>query len=93
MSAILTIILKAVISIVAILITGYLVPYLKEKKIYDYVVISVQAAEQMIKGSGSGVEKYALVEGWLIEKFKLSSEDAKALIESAVYELNLMKGL
>lgn len=91
LSTILSIILKAVIAIVAALVTGYAIPWLKDKRIYDSVVIMVQAAEQMIKGSGKGAEKYPLVEEWVIEKFHLSPEDAKSLIESAVYEINLMK--
>lgn len=90
-STIITIILKAIISIVGILFAKYLIPLLKDKRLYDYTVIMVQAAEQIIKESGKGAAKYALVEEWLINKFKLSEEDARALIESAVYEMNLMK--
>lgn len=93
LSTIISIVLKAVIAIIAVLITGYVIPCLKDKRIYDSVVIMVQAAEQIIKESGKGVEKYALVEEWIIEKFHLSPEDAKSLIESAVYEMNLMKDL
>ena len=92
-STILSIILKAVISITVVLVTGYFIPWLKEKRLYEYVMIAVQAAEQMIKESGAGKEKYALVEEWLIDKFHISANEAKSLIESAVYEMNLLKDL
>lgn len=92
-STILSIILKAVISIAVVVITGYVIPWLKEKRLYEYVMIAVQAAEQMIKESGAGTKKYELVEEWLISKFHISAEEAKSLIESAVYEMNLLKDL
>lgn len=88
-----TIILKAVISISVFYLTVYLIPWLKEKRIYNYVTIAVRAVEQMIKESGKGAEKYAIVEQWLVEKFNIKVEDVKKLIESAVYEMNLEKSL
>lgn len=88
-----SIIVKAVVSAAILLITGYLIPWLKEKRIYNYVVIAVQAAEQMIKESGKGAEKYTLVCSWVCEKFKISETELKSLIESAVYEINLEKTL
>lgn len=88
-----TIILKAVISISVFYLTVYLIPWLKEKRIYNYVTIAVRAVEQMIKESGKGAEKYAIVEQWLVEKFNIKIEDVKKLIESAVYEMNLEKSL
>lgn len=88
-----TIILKAVISISVFYLTVYLIPWLKEKRIYNYVTIAVRAVEQMVKESGKGAEKYAIVEQWLVEKFNIKVEDVKKLIESAVYEMNLEKSL
>ena len=37
-STILSIILKAVISIAVVLVTGYVIPWLKEKRLYEYVI-------------------------------------------------------
>ncbi len=92
-STILSFILKAVISIAVVVITSYVIPWLKEKRLYEYVMIAVQAAEQMIRESGAGAKKYELVEEWLTSKFHISAEEAKSLIESAVYEMNLLKDL
>ena len=88
-----TVILKAILSIMVFCITIYVIPWLKEKRIYNYVVIAVHAVEQMIKESGKGSEKYALVEEWLLERFNIKIEDAQRFIESAVYEMNLQKSL
>ena len=85
------ILLKCVIFIAVILITGYVIPYLKDKNIYNYVVIAVQAAEQIFKESGMGKEKFEYVKNWLNKKLNISDDDLKKIIESAVYELNKEK--
>ena len=85
------IILKCAIFIAVILITGYVIPYLKDKNIYNYVVIAVQAAEQIFKESGMGKEKFEYVKNWLNKKINISDDDLKKIIESAVYELNKTK--
>ena len=85
------ILLKCVIFIAVILITGYVIPYLKDKNIYNYVVIAVQAAEQIFKESGMGKEKFEYVKNWLNKKLNISDDDLKKIIESAVYELNKTK--
>ena len=88
-----SIILKAIISIATIFIVNKLIPWMKEKRIYEYVIIAVQAAEQMIKESGKGKEKYDLVCTWIKAKFDIDELELKNLIESAVYEMNNSKNL
>lgn len=88
-----SIILKAIISIATIFIINKLIPWMKEKRIYEYVIIAVQAAEQMIKESGKGKEKYDLVCAWIKAKFDIDELELKNLIESAVYEMNNSKNL
>lgn len=88
-----SIILKAIISIATVFIINKLIPWMKEKRIYEYVRIAVQAAEQMIKESGKGKEKYDLVCTWIKAKFDIDELELKNLIESAVYEMNNSKNL
>ena len=70
----------------------YVIPFLKEKKLYNYVVIAVRAAEQIFQESGSGAKKYEYVRQWICDKFAIAEDDLKKIIESAVYELNAAKG-
>ena len=81
------IILKAISLIITGVIACYIIPYLKKHKLYDAVKIAVQAAEQMYSASGTGVKKFQYVSSWIKSKFKVSDEDLKNIIESAVYEL------
>lgn len=86
-----SILLKAIVSVAILIFTSYIAPWLKEKRIYNYVDIAVRAAEQMIREAGKGSEKYMLVESWLVDKFKITIDEAKQVIEAAVYEMNLEK--
>lgn len=85
-------IIKIIIPLLCAIITYYLIPYLKEKKLYDTVVIAVRAAEQIYNQSGKGKEKFEYVKAWVQKKFKISDDDLKNIIESAVYEMNRLKG-
>ena len=85
------IILKCVIFIAVSFILGYVIPFLKDKNIYNYAKIAVQAAEQIYKESGMGKEKFEYVKNWLNKKLNISDDDLKKIIESAVYELNKTK--
>lgn len=82
---------KLLIPILCFVLTIYVIPFLKEKKIYNYVKIAVEAAEQMFNESGKGKEKFAYVKEWVKSKFNINDEDLKNIIESAVYELNKHK--
>lgn len=84
-------IIKIIIPLLCTVLTVYIIPFLKEKRIYSSVVIAVQAAEQIYKESGMGQEKFAYVKEWVQAKFNISDEDLKNIIESAVYELNEVK--
>ena len=93
-------ILKIVVSICVVLISTYLVPFLKNKikttkfyEIVDMVNISVRAAEQTIVGSGMGsIKKESVISAmnkWLSDKgVKLTDEQISQLIEAAVYNMN-----
>jgi hypothetical protein len=84
-------IIKIVIPLLCTILTVYVIPLLKQKKLYDAVVIAVNAAEQIYTQSGMGKEKFEYVKEWIKKKFKVSDEDLKNIIESAVYELNKSK--
>jgi hypothetical protein len=84
-------IIKIVIPLLCTILTVYVIPLLKQKKLYDAVVIAVNAAEQIYNQSGMGEKKFEYVKEWIKKKFKVSDEDLKNIIESAVYELNKHK--
>lgn len=84
-------IIKIVIPLLCTILTVYVIPLLKQKKLYDAVVIAVNAAEQIYNQRGMGKEKFEHVKEWIKKKFKVSDEDLKNIIESAVYELNKSK--
>lgn len=87
---------SALVSLLGVIITVYLVPLIKSKasdaqleKIRTVVNIAVQAAEQIFAEGGSGASK----KEWVIEYLKehninVDEEQINALIEAAVYELN-----
>ena len=81
-------IIKIIVPLLCTILTVYIVPMLKEKKLYNAVVIAVNAAEQIYRESGMGEKKFAYVKEWIQKKFNVSDEDLKNIIESAVYEIN-----
>ena len=96
-------ILMLVISLIGVLLTGLIVPWLKLKigneKIKDielWVSVAVAAAEQM-KVAGLlpyGQEKKTYVLQFIRDKgITITDEELDALIESAVYEINRAKGM
>lgn len=85
------IIIKIIIPVLCTVLTMYIIPILKEKKLYDAVIIAVNAAEQIYTETGMGKQKFAYVKEWIKKKFKVNDEDLKNIIESAVYELNKNK--
>lgn len=92
----LTPILQAVITLVAALITTFLVPYIKNKvndeklaQIKMWVKIAVEAAEQIYTEDGRGSEKKAYVMQFLDAKgYTFDAQSVDNLIESAVLEMN-----
>ena len=85
------------------LIFGYIIPFFllvvsyflfrkfRDDRVMKWVIIAVEAAEQIHKESGMGKEKFAYVEEWILKKFKISKEELKLFIESAVYKINTEK--
>lgn len=86
----------AVIAFIGSIITGVLVPYIKNCKDKNKIIITqmitdmlVKSAENILIGKGRGDEKYKFVYDELVKKFpKLKMDEAKILIESAVEELH-----
>ena len=81
-------ILGVVTPFVLLVTAFYLIKRFRNDNIMKYVTIAVKAAEQIFNSQGQGKEKFAYVVDWITNKFKISEEDLKNLIESAVYELN-----
>ena len=87
--------ISAVITLVVVVITTFLVPYLKTKidennfaEMYSWVQIAVSAAEMIYSGPGRGEEKKEYVLQYFNSKgYKIDMESLNVLIESAVLEL------
>lgn len=91
MEMLFSILLELVLTVISIIASKYLIPWLKEKRLLNAAQIAVEAAEQMIIESGAGKEKYNLALSWLAEKFKMSEDQAKQIIEAAVYKMKNKK--
>lgn len=93
----LTPIVNAVITLIAAIITTFLIPWIKGKidaaklaQIVEWVGIAVRAAEQIYKESGMGEKKKQYVLDFLASKgFTLDPDSINAMIEAAVKELNI----
>lgn len=93
-------ILKIVVSVVAALVSAFVIPLLKEKladikyqRLLEMVEIAVRAAEQTIKGSGHGAikkdEVINYVTNWMLSHgIYITDEQLDQLIEAAVYAMN-----
>lgn len=96
MSLDLTEILEALITLLFVIATGYLIPFIKAKvskdrlnEIMVWIKTAVHAAEQIYKGTSRGREKKEYVLKFLKDKgIKLDEESIEMLIESTVLELN-----
>lgn len=86
---------QAVISLAAVLITAFLIPWLKTKvsaekreTIAYWLEVAVAAAEEQIKGSGMGAEKLAFVTVFLANKgYTWSAEETATLVNATVWQL------
>lgn len=90
-------ILKIVVSVAIALVTGFLIPYIKNQtnimqneELLAIVKIAVQAAEQTLKGGEvKKADVVKFVSDWLTEHgIKITAEQLDKLIESAVYAMN-----
>lgn len=92
----LTPIMEAILALVAVLITYYLIPWIKTKttaeqraEINAWVKIGVMAAEQLFVGVGRGAEKKAYVMEFIQSKgYHIDTTELDKLIESAVLAVN-----
>lgn len=92
----LTPIVNAVITLVALLITTFLLPWIKGKtdeskllEIHRWATIAVEAAEMIYTESGLGEAKKKYVTEFLLSKgYKLDQDAIDKLIESVVFEVN-----
>lgn len=90
-------ILKVVVSVAIALVTGFLIPYIKNQtnimqneELLAIVRIAVQAAEQTLQGGEvKKADVVKFVSEWLTEHgIKITAEQLDKLIESAVYAMN-----
>ena len=96
-------IILALIPVVGVILTGYIIPLIKEKigteKLakYEYwVSMAVNAAEMIFKEVGMGESKKEYVVNFLNKMFNknkvaITEDQLNILIESAVNELNNIK--
>lgn len=93
----LTPIVNAVITLIAAIVTTFLIPWIKSKidaaklaQIVEWVGIAVRAAEQIYNESGMGEKKKQYVLDFLEDKgFTLDPNSINAMIEAAVKNLNI----
>lgn len=89
-----TVVMEAIVMLVCLVITRYLVPFIKSKttasqqnEIQFWVNVAVEYAEQTMKSS-AGKERKAEVIRWLEEHgITYDSNKLDVMIESAVYRL------
>lgn len=87
-------IFELILSIVSVIVSCFLIPWLKEKlsaeklnKLVTLVRIAVEAAEQMYD-SGTGQQKKEYVMQFLLSKgIVFDEEEIDAIIESSVFQL------
>ena len=89
-------VIEALIGLISLIITGFLIPFLKQKlgnekreKLRSWVSIAVAAAEQLMKDK-SGLEKKEYVLGFLLSKgIVFDADEVTAMIECEVYKLGI----
>lgn len=91
----------AVISLLGVVITRYVIPYIKantdnEKlsEYQDWAILAVNAAEMIFAGQGLGEQKKAYVVDFLTKQFNekkvvITEQQLNILIEAAVKQLKL----
>ena len=86
---ILATIVRMVIAILSVIVTYKVIPWLKQKQLYDLVCKAVEAAEKI---GGSGQDKMAIAVEFLYRMGVTVTDDTKMLIEAAVQELDIALG-
>lgn len=91
-----TIIINAVIALIAAVVSTFLIPWIRSKTtsqqredLIAWVKIAVAAAEQIYKGSGRGEDKKKYVLDFLAQSgFTVDTDSVNAAVEAAVKQLN-----
>ena len=83
-------IIKIILPIVSLIVSTYIIPWLKEKRVYEFVKSAVKATEQLSKTLNID-DKFEYAAATIKKKFNLSDEDMKRLIEAAVFEISKQK--
>ena len=83
-------IIEIILPIISLVITTYLIPWLKEKRVYEFVISVVKATEQLSKTLGID-DKFEYASSIIQKNFKLSDDDVERLIEAAVFEISKQK--
>lgn len=81
---------EIILPLVATIVSVYLIPILKKKKINDFAYDLVSAAEQLF-AEGENKEKLDFTIKELCKKFSIKEPDARIIIEASVYEVKKLK--
>lgn len=104
MDDLITNLLKIMIGLVSVVITTYVIPYIKSKannnklnNLMTWIEEAVQAAEQIYANEKSGDKKKLYVVNRILDisdklKFKISEQEVILLLESVVKKMNDKKG-
>lgn len=85
-------IVEFIIRLFVILAIPMLYKFIKKYKLDKAVKDAVWAAEQLLrKNDPTGEKRREFVEKYVLERFKISEEELRVLIESFVKELNLLQ--
>ncbi len=96
----LTPIVNGVIALSCALVVAFFIPWLRSRcsneemdEILKWVKIAVTAAEQIFKGTGTGLQKKRYVLEFLADNgYFLNEDEIEVAIEAAVKELNMEMG-
>lgn len=92
MDEIITLSVRLMFAVIGVIITTYLIPWLKEKRLYVVVKTAVQAAEKLAESQQITKEtKKAYVVDFLENKGIKVTYEVDVLIESCVEELDYLK--
>ncbi len=85
---VISLLIELVFAVIGLLVTGYLIPFLKEKQLYKTVKSCVEAAEKL--SENKKIDKKEYVIDLLESKGITVDSTVEAIIEAAVLELDLL---
>ncbi len=84
----LTQIALAILSLLSSIITAYIIPQLRNKRILRLIRIGVKAAEKKFDEPGMGEKKNEYVKKYLASKgYALSMEEVDVMIDSVLFDI------